>query len=382
LNFEARKGTSSLKRRLLWIFLGGASFLLHLILGKDSAIAESVYSRGFYAGLRWVWDHTLGFSPVPVLFLIVLAVVLWGAWKLSRFLSKTRPRRRGRPWLTKILRAGLLVASWVGGLVFFFYLLWGFNYNRIGVELRLRLNAVPLDAAALRTEAEWASGMLAETRAAIPGASAAALGPDFLPAGLEAGLRESLSGVLEKEGYSAPGRVRVRPFWPRGWMMRFSGTGMYIPFFGEGYYEANLLAFEKPFTIAHEMVHGLGIADEGGASFFGFLACLSSSVPVVRYSGFLAYASEVLADLARASGEDFRKIAAGIPEGVKADLRAAQENWSRYRGPLQNAGRAIYEKYLKSQGVKEGLLSYDRFVLMVAAYRKAAYRIKEDQLFP
>ncbi len=356
---------------MLWIGLGLAAYLLHLAFGKDSAFIENFYSRGFYAGLRWVWDHTLGFSPVPVLFLAFLAICLWFIGRFSRSLLKKRPRL-SLPWGAKILRGGLLVLSWVGGLVFLFYLLWGFNYNRVGVERRLGLDAIPLDAAALRAEAEWASGMLAEARAAIPGASGATLEPHAIPAGLETSLRESLSGVLEKEGYSAPGRIRVRPFWPRGWMMRFSGTGMYIPYFGEGYFEPNLLPFEKPFTMAHEMVHGAGITDEGGASFFGFLACQSSPVPVIRYSGFLAYAAEVLADLGRSSRDEFRRIAAGLPEGVKADLRAAQENWNRYRGPLQKAGRAIYEKYLKSQGVKEGILSYDRFVLMVSAWRRRA----------
>jgi hypothetical protein len=240
----------------------------------------------------------------------------------------------------------------------------------MGIESQLDLEVRPLAAGAVREEAEWAARMLAETRGAVPGATESALGREHLPANLEDLIRKSLSGVLRDMGYPTPGRIRVRTFRPGGWMMRLSGTGFYFPYFGEGYVSANICPFQKPAVIAHEMAHGFGIGDEGTAGFLGFLACEASENPVVRYSGFLTFWNSIAGDLLRTSRKSFQVLWNGLPAGVKADQRAVRENWERYRGPLMKAGQAIYERYLKSQGIEEGMLSYDRLVTLVAAWKQ------------
>ncbi|MGA2531445.1 MAG: DUF3810 domain-containing protein [Candidatus Aminicenantales bacterium] len=356
-------------RPWLWICLGAGAFILHLLIGKDSGVVERVYSRGIFVGLRWLWDITLGRSPVPLLYIFIPAAVLWAAWLTARSISRGRPRASSSPW-AKIKTACLTVASWAGMVTFFFYALWGFNYNRISLEKQLRLEAAPLDLEGIRSEAVWTARMLAETRGLIQGATREALGPAVLRPGLEAAVRSCLSGVLAKAGYPIPGRARVRTLWPGGLMMRFSGTGVYLPWFGEGYVAGNLMPSEKPFVTAHEMVHAFGLTDEGAANFLGFLACEASGDPVIRYSGLLSYWSYAFAELARGSRDEARELGKRLPEGVKADLRAARENWDRYRGPLRAAARVFYEGYLKTQGVREGMKSYDRFVSLVAAWRR------------
>ena len=209
--------------------------------------------------------------------------------------------------------------------------------------------------------------MSAESRASIPGVTAEVLSKSILPASLESDVRSALIPVLREAGYPTPGRVRVRPFIPGGWMMRFSSTGIYIPYFGEGYAADNLLPFEKPFTMAHEMVHGYGITDEGAANFLAFLACAASSFPVIRYSGYAAYWEYAAGELPRAG---YKALWDELPEGLKADLRAAQQNAARYRGAIDKISRKIYARYLKSQGIDDGLRSYSRFVGLVAAWKK------------
>lgn len=376
--------------RWFWIVLGAGAYLLHLAFGRSSAFVENFYSRGLFVGFRWLWDHTLGYSPVPLLYVLLAALVVWGVLKiLSRTAKKGSKRRRGesgqfaslstdheaRPsgesLAARIGRGALLVGSRLGILVLLFYVLWGFNYDRIRFEKQFQLEVTPVDLATLKAEAERTERALGENRASIPWATdAAALNPADIPSNLEAHIRRDLVEVLSDAGYPVAGRGRVRPLWPGAWLMRFSSTGFYFPYCGEGYIAGNLTPAEKPFVIAHEMVHVYGIADEGVANLLGFLACESSADPFVRYSGRLAYWEYVFAELARASREDAKEIASRLPPGVRADLRAALENRNRYGGRLRQVAEAVYTQYLKSQGVAEGVKSYDRFVSLVVAWQR------------
>jgi hypothetical protein len=378
-------------RRWGWVLLGAAAYGLHLAFGKDSAFVEDVYSRGIFVGLRWLWDRTFGFSPLPLIYIIAAVLFLWGIWRTVRghvlrthvlgyaaaqdpgAVSREPGRARSSAW--KMAGRGLLlVAGWAGALVLLFYVLWGFNYNRISLERQLDLEVQPLDLAVVRAEAEETARALEEARAAIPGATQAALVSDVLPRDLEGSVRGSLSKVLTSAGFPVPGRPRVKPLWPGGLLMRLSSSGFYFPYGGEGYIAGNLTAAEKPSVTAHEMAHAYGITDEGAANFLGFLACESSADPAVRYSALLSYWEYVFSELVRAEGREAANLAARLPEGVKADMRAAFENWDRYRGPARAAAQAVYERYLKSQGIEEGIKSYDRFVSLVVAWKRREVR--------
>jgi hypothetical protein len=354
---------------VIGIAAGAAAFGAHLLLGPNSAAAERFYSRGFYVGLRWIWDNSLGRSPIPVLYLMA---AVWVAWMTVRMIRRAaRPRVAQKiPILRRAGRFLLWAAGWTGVLVFSFYVLWGFNYNRIGLERQMKLEAGPLDPAGLAGEAEWATQAAAEARTQIAGASESALGPDILPARLEAGLRAAMAQVLRSVGYPAPGRVRVRTFVPGGWMMRFSGSGIFIPYCGESYTASALLAFEKPFTMAHEMAHGYGITEEGEASFLALLTCRASADPAVRYAGFMGYWDYAAGELASVSPDRFKALWKTVPEGMKADVRAERANWDRFKSPVEKISRKVYDRYLKAQGIREGMRSYSRFVALTAAWRK------------
>ena len=374
----AGEGDSSAGKKLrlrpwLWVFAGAAAFGAHLVFGRDSAFVETFYSRGIFVALRWAWDYTLGLSPVPLLFVFWATAVVWIAIRI--FSRPARPKGAAHPPLLARLGCAVRsIAGVTGALVLFFYVLWGFNYDRLRIETHLGLETPGLAAAALADEAAWASRSAAGARAAISGASEAVLDSRLLPAGLESELRASLTRVLRDMGYPAPGRVRVRTFAPGGWMMRFSSSGIYIPYFGEGYAAGTILPCESPFTRAHEMAHGYGFTDEGDANFLAFLACAASDEPIVRYSGFLSYWEYAAGDLARAAPEGFRSLWSSLPAGMKADIQAVQANWNRYRGVIARVSGRIYERYLRSQGVREGMLSYSRFVNLVAAWTKAKGR--------
>lgn len=360
-------------RKIIWFDLGILAHFLYFFSGRNSKIIETVYSRGVFSGIRWIWDFTFGLFPVPLLYIVLFLFVIWIAGKIYRRIKKQyNPFPLG--WKTRITYAFLNLLAAAGFIVFTFYFLWGFNYNRISLENNLNLDVTPLETTPLKQEAELALNTAIEARQRITGVSIDALNNSFLPQKLESEIRKNLVKVIKDMGYPAPGRIRIRQMWPGDLLMRFHVSGIYIPFLGEGYTAGKLTAVEKPFTLAHEMAHGLGFADEGSANFLAYLACESSENPMLQYSGRLAYWSYIAGEIAALSREEYIDLAQRMSPGMISDLKQISENWRQYRGTLAKIGEKVNERYLKSQGVKEGLRSYNRMVILVAAWRK-----KQDQ---
>lgn len=360
-------------RKIIWIDLGVLAHFLYFFSGRNSKIIENLYSRGVFSGIRWIWDFTLGLLPFSIFYLFLILSIVWLVNKINLW-RKNRHYSLPVSWKRKLLIASINLLAAVGFVVFFFYFLWGFNYNRISLEHHLDLDVKPLDNAALTKEAELALDTAVEARQRIIGATPSALKASFLPKNLESEIRKNLNEVLELMGYPTPGRVRIRQIWPEDVLMRFHVSGIYIPFFGEGYTAGKLTPVEKPFTLAHEMAHGQGFADEGSANFLAYLACESSEDQLIKYSGRLAYWSYVAGEFAALSGKEYKQLFKRMSPGMIADLKAVSQNWTKYRGTLAKIGEKVNERYLKSQGVKEGLRSYNRMIVLVAAWRK-----KQDQ---
>jgi hypothetical protein len=363
---------TSLKTRIIqtvfWAALGILAYVLHLLIGKNSGMMESFYSRFIFPAFRIIWDFTLGFSPIPLIYPFTAGFLIW--WIISLWRRREgRETREKSSWKRRLAIFYLGLAKTLGAAVFLFYLLWGFNYNRVSIEETLALEVIPLDVEAIRTEAEWALERTLAVREAISGVGEGVLTAKNFPEDLETKIRYGLKEVLRSMNYPTPGRVRGRRLWPPVILMGFGGSGIYIPYVFEGYTSSGLLPFSRPFNMAHEMSHGYGFTDEGSCNFLAWLACEATENPAIQYSGRLAYWNYIAREFRRAFPEEFRRTWARLPTGMKADLQAAAENWQKYEGRLSRISEKVYSGYLKSQGIAEGILSYNRLILLVSAWK-------------
>lgn len=350
----------NLRWNLFWIFAGSLTLGLKALAGNDSSWVERVYSRGVFLGVRHFFD-VLAWFPIPLM-CVFWGLVLWAA--LRKIYSW---RKQG----FSISQFALGTASFVGALLFFFFVLWGYNYGRIPIEKQLDLALRPLSKTDLREAFQKETARLIQLRAKLPAADRALSRSDF-PDDLEQILRTGLENWLAAHHFPTNGRVRGRLLYPRGVFLRFSTAGLYFPYTGEGHIDPGLHPLQWPYTLSHELSHGYGFADEGTCNFLALVACDDSPDPAIRYSAHLNYWRTLAGQYRRYDPETFQQTRDKLPPTIQADLEAINRAVLRYPDFIPNLQPRLYNAYLKSQGIEEGVLNYDRVVMLASAYEKKA----------
>lgn len=349
----------NLKWNIFWIVAGVLVLLLKTFFGNNSVWVEHWYSRGLFQGVRYFFD-LLSWVPFPLMYLFWI-VVFWGAW------------RKVQSWRKHGFALGqfaLGTLSFMGALLFFFFVLWGFNYSRLPIEKQLGLELKPLDKSELEQAFQKETADLLRLRAEIKGAQNRALKREDFPVKLEKTLRQGLEKWLAAHDFPTAGSVRGRLLYPRGVFLRFSTAGLYFPYTGEGHVDPGLHPIQWPFTLTHELGHGYGFGDEGTCNFLALVACDASQNPAIRYSGRLNYWRTLAGQYRRYEPDAFKKTRDQLPKAIQLDLDAVNEAILRYPDFIPDLQPRIYNAYLKSQGIAEGVLNYDRVVMLAQAYEK------------
>lgn len=358
--------------------MGLFALFIRVLFGFFPTLCEYSYSRGLFLGVRWSIDHSTALLPFATLYLFFFFLFVWALQRIYKMYKGRKRARSWRRWWRDTGRAGL---NFIGGGIFFFLVMWGYNYARIPLETQIKIDARKLKYTELRDEVDFVMDICAKSRALIPQADTFALTEDYFPENLEEEMHNCLVEVLQEYGYPTVGWVRGRELYPKGLLYGFNSSGVYMPFTGEGHIESALHIIQKPFTLAHEMSHGYGFGDEGICNFLGYMACLKSKKAVIRYSGHVNYWRYVFGELKYTDPEYYLLRRPEIDRGLYNDVEAIYDKMDRYFSEfIPGLQELAYGAYLKMQGVKEGLQSYDRLVLLVAAYRRA--RGDEEMLDP
>ena len=126
-----------------------------------------------------------------------------------------------------------------------------------------------------------------------------------------------------------------------------------------------------PFTMSHEMGHGYGFTDEGTCNFLGWLACTSHEDPFIQYSGWIGYYRYLLTNTRRAiTPQHYNTLYDSIDDVIKEDLTEIRKYALRYPDIMPAVRDVVYDNYLKSHGVKGGLINYSKIIKLVYAWEK------------
>ena len=365
-NQKTRSGVAGILLRA--VFAAGL-ILLGLnwprILAGKSAWIEQHYSEGIYVPIRRAISAITSLVPFSLAewllyFLVVGIFALLLVRLIQLFLRKIKFSRLVR-MLASILLAGGIVLN-------LFYATWGFNYFREPLAKRMELSMQTrsvdeLEAFVLKTAAE--ARTLRET---LHEDSNGVFAPEESKGELFGNLTQAFVSLNKAIPVIPSDPTRAKQiFWSRG--LSWQGiSGIYIGLTAE----PNVNADQPPLLLyqaaAHEMAHQTGIASENEAELTGYLACLYSSDPNIRYSG-LVYAL-IAAGNALYSADSARYLAATETYGdaIWRDFSAHNAYWSAFSGEVRQSADRRNDAYLKHNSQPSGIKSYGEAVDLLLAY--------------
>jgi hypothetical protein len=318
---------------------------------------ERAYSRTFYPALQSLLTPLSNRTAMSLFDLAVIGVVgVFAVW----FVSVLTRRAGGRARM--IVR--LVVGTWllVAVLYLVFLVTWGLNYRREPLVERMDFDEARVSAAGLADLARASAGQLnvlggrARSAPLVLDDVTRRLGPSF-------------HRVLDLLGQPRAVPARPKHSFLNFYFRRAAVDGMTDPYFLETLVRDDLLPFERPVVVAHEWAHLAGFAPESEASFVGWLTCLHGD-ETAQYSAWLFMYLQTGDDLEESLRKEIEKGLAPIP---REDLVELYRQYQRQVVPAaREAGRAVYDRFLKANRVDSGVRSYDDVVRLALGTRYTA----------
>ncbi len=358
-------------RRSYW----KATVWLLIALGAQTAASlmseevESFYSQFIFyyitRGLSSINKYVQTIALGEIIFaLLIVWFGFWALWYLRRsFRRETR--------LYNVVKVFFLQIFWLMGiLVPIFLAFWGLNYQRLPLAETLAFDRTPTRTGELESIGlQIVSGVnsnydLARASRESTGERPAPVSRDAIFKSIERGFQnEPLLGEAAKGVFSDPKPLILSR------LTTWTGTsGFYIPFTGEVTFNEDIPTYDLPMAIAHHKAHQRGYAREDEANFIGYIVCINSTDPYVRYSGYL-YGLKVLSVLSKGNLDRFNELRSRVNEGPQADIREREAFWERMKSSTMGAvSRRIFSAYLRVNRVSGGIKNFDEDVPLIIGY--------------
>jgi uncharacterized protein DUF3810 len=353
---------NGVRSKITWACLLGAAAFIKVFSFFPGAV-EKYYSRGIYPMIAWTQRVLFGWIPFSVGDLLYGAVFVVVMVWIIRSIRKLVRRELSRGWLVRGLRRVVFVGLWVYVL---FNLLWGLNYDRLGIADQLQLQVLPYHTEDL--------GRLTELIVKELNALDTVARRDRYRFSRTSYLRTDAVGAYDSLAIVDP-RFAYRVRSVKASLFSYPGlyigfAGYYNPFTGEA--QVNVLDpdFTLPYTACHEMGHQLGYAKENEANFIGFLACRESSDPSVRYSTYLDLYQYAFRELYFRDSVLARNYRGMLAPGVREDLRELRRFNRKYENELEPQVWAAYSRYLRANGQPQGVNTYSEVTAWLIAFIK------------
>ena len=331
---------------------------------------EDYYANGIYLVISYILQKISILYVLPGLFAIPFLLFIF---IILVSLSKQK----------KLVKFSLIMNS-LGFLYFLFYFVWGFNYYRLPIDHQWKVKSAPFTYKQLASEYEETTIHLLKMREFL---ADTAKGVDMVRYNVKNEeqriiIQKNLQLWLKNHGFPSKAKVPIKSNLPKGIFLHFSTAGMYFPFSGEGNVDPGLHPIHFTSVMAHEMAHGYGFADEGTCNFLAFICHTNDQNTYIAYATTLGYWRYLASNVRRISPSIFNEKMRELPSGLRKDLIDIQNYSNSYEDWMPNLQYKMYDAYLKGQGIKEGMLNYNKVIGLVLAYKAANSFILNDSSLP
>ena len=144
-------------------------------------------------------------------------------------------------------------------------------------------------------------------------------------------------------------------------------TGYYGPLLSEIHLNSYLLADEKPFLMAHETAHLLGVTSEAEANLYGYLVTTSSSNKAIRFSGYFEMIPFVLNNYRKTVNDStYAKVYQSINPEIFKLYNENRKHWSSLKRERAKKVQSVaHNTYLKVNNIPQGVANYSEVVALI-----------------
>jgi len=247
-----------------------------------------------------------------------------------------------------------------------FCLLWGVYYYASDFEDQSGIRAAPLSTEQLTVVTRYFTQMLCQYSDEVLRDENGEFAEDI--DAVFAASPALYDAVAEKFPCLRGSAVAAKPFHFSYYMSYVNFSGFFFPFTGESNINVDMPPALIPSTIAHEISHQRGVAQEDEANFVAVLSSLENGDPVYCYSACLLAYIYLGNALYTADYDAWLENYALLPEGVLADLAANRNYWAQFETPVSTVSDTVYTGFLQSYGQTDGLKTYGKCVDLLVAY--------------
>ena len=141
--------------------------------------------------------------------------------------------------------------------------------------------------------------------------------------------------------------------------------GYYNPFTNEANVNSKIPEVLIPVTVYHELAHKKGFASESDANFIGFFNAYNNYNTEIQYSACFFAFRYLYNDLYKMNPNSAKKIYESLNSDVKNDFLTVSNFWMYYSNRFQIFQKYIFDFFLKAQGQKKGINSYNEVVKLL-----------------
>ena len=375
--------TFSRLNRLKWRHRLLLSLLILVLAFKWSPYLGSIYTLYIYSTIGRILSSFSGIFPFAIGDIFIALSIAWVIlYPLYEIVLRKRLARRyaflaakGNSY-PKTKTVWGRVAEYLLWIYVWFYMTWGLNYSQPNIYQRTGMKPAEVDKDKLREFAYRYADSLNSLSEELSMMKVNGLAAESCRKQMETAILREYDKIGRKEGinpsFNPHPHVKTMVFTPLSSMAGV--TGSMAPFFCEFTLNGEIRPHDYPAIYAHEYAHFLGIAHEGEANFYSYLACTSSTDKAVKFSGYYHIFFHVLRNVIDVLGEkEGEKFLKHIRPEIIRLAKDDRHYWlSKRRIALSSMQDYVFDLYLKVNHVSEGRKSYSDVVALIMAWEEIA----------